>query len=326
MSESNDYDPGPWRGHDFGAARKTYDNHVGRSYVDATASGKTKQDLIPDSISSQTSAQLIIVCDVTGSMGDWPATIFSKLPYLDIEGKEYLGKDLEFCFAATGDAYTDTYPVQVRPFSSGLQSKDRLKELIIEGHGGGQMMETYEQVALYMRDKATMPNAIRKPILIFIGDEATYDFVNEDQAEKLIDIKLSKRLTTKELFRQLRETYSVYHIHKPYESSGRGDGMDANNRQIYAKWAELVGEDHIAILPQADRVVDVIFGILAQETDRVGYFRGEIEGRQRPDQVKAVYKSLLTIHELPPDAGKKPLGHSIMRGMTDGKPVKKLTP
>jgi hypothetical protein len=30
-------------------------------------------------------------------MGDWPATMFSKLPYLENEGKEYLGEDFEIC-------------------------------------------------------------------------------------------------------------------------------------------------------------------------------------------------------------------------------------
>ena len=30
MSESGDYSPGVWAGHDFSSARRTYDSHVGR--------------------------------------------------------------------------------------------------------------------------------------------------------------------------------------------------------------------------------------------------------------------------------------------------------
>ena len=79
-----------------------------------------------------------------------------------------------------------------------------------------------------------------------------------------------------------------------------------------------MGEDHVVELPDAKRVVDVIFGILARETGRIEYFREEIEGRQDPDQVKTVYKSLATIHKLP--AAGKPVdrGNSILK-LPEGK-------
>ena len=32
MSESGDYSPGVWAGHDFASARRTYDASAGRSY------------------------------------------------------------------------------------------------------------------------------------------------------------------------------------------------------------------------------------------------------------------------------------------------------
>lgn len=309
MVETSDYDPGPWRGHDFKSARKRYDAHVGRSYTDAVSKGKDLSSVLEESLTTNSPAPLIIVCDVTGSMGEWPAVIFSKLPYLEIEGQEYLGKDMEIAFLAVGDAYCDDYPLQARSFTKGTDLKKRLEELIIEGRGGGQTTESYELAALYCARNVSMPNAIT-PICIFIGDEQPYDFVDKAQAKNIGGINLQERLTAKEIFSELKNKFVVYLVRKPYEDSGRNAMSDVDLR-IHRSWAELLGDDHISDLPEAGRVVDVIFGILAEETGRVGYFKKEIEGRQTPDQVKTVYKSLGTIHKLP-SADSKKRGHSVM--------------
>lgn len=323
MVETSDYNPGPWRGHDFKSARKRYDAHVGRSYTDAVDSGKGLSDILEKSLSTDSHAPLVIICDVTGSMGEWPAVIFSKLPYLEIEGQEYLGKDMEISFLAVGDAYCDNYPLQARPFTKGTDLKKRLEELIIEGKGGGQTTESYELAALYCARNVSMAKAII-PICIFIGDEQPYNFVDKAHAKNIVGINLQQRLTTKEIFDELKNKFAVYLIRKPYENSGI-NAMSGTDMRIHRFWAELVGEDHISDLPEAGRVVDVIFGILAKETGRIGYFKNEIEGRQTPDQVKTVYKSLETIHKLPSGDSKKRAGHSVMhRKSGDGGKLKPL--
>jgi hypothetical protein len=317
MSESGDYNPGVWKGHDFASARKSYDAYVGRSYDAAVTAGKATKDLICENCKTDSSAPLVIVVDETGSMGDWPATIFSKLPYLENEGKEYLGDDFEICFMAIGDAYCDEkYPLQVRPFAKGLELKDRLKELVIEGGGGGQTTETYELAALFASEKIKMPKAV-KPIMIFIGDEQCYDSIGRDHAEKFMGIKLEKSLSTDQVFKKLKEKFSVYLIRKPYGSSS-GNSLSVEDKRITDHWAGLVGDDHIANLPEANRVVDVIFGILAKEANRIPYFEHEIEDRQNEDQIKAVYKSLATIHKIADrDDGKKHTGKSVIKRSPD---------
>lgn len=321
MSESGDYNPGVWSGHDFASARRSYDAYVGRSYDAAVSAGKGSKDLIASDVSTKSTAPLIIVIDETGSMGDWPATIFSKLPYLENEGKEYLGEDFEICFMAIGDAHVrdEKYPLQVRPFAKGLDLKKRLGELVIEGNGGGQGSETYELAALFAAEKVEIPNAI-KPIIIFIGDEKPYDTIDKEYADQYCGIKIDKTLTTEAVFKKLQHKYSVYFIHKSYGSgSGSSNNYSADDRTTYRKWEKLVGDDHIAVLPAADRVVDVIFGILAKETGRIAYFEEELEDRQLKDKdgkskVDLVYKSLVTIHKIPAkvrsDGGS---GKSVMR-------------
>jgi hypothetical protein len=317
MSETADYSPGDWKGYDFDAARKTYDKHVGRSYSDATAANKRVADLVPEVIKTESKAPLTILVDVTGSMGDWPAVMFSKLPYMDNECKEYLGEDFELSFAAVGDAHSDQYPIQIRPFSKGRDMEKELKELVIEGGGGGQCSESYELTALYYARNVEMPNA-KRPIMIIIGDEGFYDHITQAHA-KMAHVKLaSKDITTEDVFKELKEIYSIYLIRKPYSS---GD-----DKYIQKKWEDLIGKEHIALLPSADRVVDVIFGILAQEKNKVEYFKKEIEERQRPDQVDTVYKSLKTIHAIAAPVDDDGSGKSIMHTNMKGTKTKRLLP
>ena len=69
MSESGDYSPGVWAGHDFSSARRAYDAHAGRSYSDAVTAKKVTKDLIAENVTTNSTAPVIIVTDQTGSMG-----------------------------------------------------------------------------------------------------------------------------------------------------------------------------------------------------------------------------------------------------------------
>lgn len=318
MVESADYTPAPdWTGHNFTRARASFDAHAGRSYADATRAGKTARDLAPAEISTDSTCPLVILTDETGSMGSWPATIFSKLPYLEHEAMtEYLGQDVEISFGAIGDAFSDNFPLQARPFTRGAKLKTSLEELVIESNGGGQVHESYELIALYYARNVAMPKAIR-PVLIMTGDEMPYDFIDPDKAMTYAGIKIEGRMSAEDIFAELQEKYEVFMILKPYNTDAGDD--DRTNRDVYRRWANLLGADHVAPLPDPHRVVDVIFGILAKVSGRIDYFRKEIEGRQKPAQVQAAYRSLKTIHALPPGTKAKPSGQSTMRRDPGGK-------
>jgi len=202
MSEAGDYDPGDWGGHDFKSAARSYDKVISRSYDDAVAAGKDLKDVLPESLETQSTCPLIIVTDETGSMGEWPKVMFSKLPYLAHEAKnEYLGEDCEICFAAFGDAHcNENYPLQAQPFTKANKKlKEVLEKLVIEGGGGGQTMETSELAALYFAHNVSMPKA-KKPIIIFISDEQPYDEISADMAEKFTYGRAKKKFTDKQVF------------------------------------------------------------------------------------------------------------------------------
>lgn len=311
MSESGDYEPAAhWRGYDFASARAAYDSVIDRSYDDAVASNVSVDDCVPEDIETDAEAPLVIACDETGSMGSWPATIFSKLPYLEHEGKEYLGEGMRISFAGIGDVFSDKYPLQVKSFVDGAKMKETLEKLIIEGGGGGSSEESYDMAALYYARHCKMPGAIRKPIFIFIGDEGVYNFVDGSHAKTWARTDVENRLDPAKVFEELKQKFSVYIVRKPYCCDSNNPNED--EKRIQRQWVKLLGEDHVVSLPDPNRVVDVIFGILAKETDRVDYFEDELKERQGKDKdgdkkISIVLKSLHSIHKVSKDPSLKKL-------------------
>lgn len=306
MSEGADYERSDsWvPKHDFRAERRKFEDRATMARVEEEKKPKSrKKDLWVPNITTSSTRPLIVIPDVTGSMGKWPAVMFGKFPYLYHEAKTvYLGEDVEICWIAVGDAYVDKYPLQVRPFAGERgEIASRLDELFIEAGGGGNGGESYELAALYLLNNCMTPNVgSAKPIVIFIADEQPFDVIPVDHA-KIAGVPSETRLLTTKVFEELKKRFSVYLIRKPFGASSE-HGMDDANRTIYGAWAKLLGSDHIVSLPDPERVVDVMFGILATEVDKEEEFRKEIEGRQRPDQVQPVYRALETIHRrLKPD-------------------------
>lgn len=301
MSESGEnYDPGPWTGYDFKSARKAYDPDVtaGRGYSGSYAPGASKKaisaDVLPKSIKTDSTSPLVILVDGTGSMGEDPETIFEKLPLLDDGVKDYLGDDCEISYAMIGDVTDSTPPLQVRPFGRGKQMVESLNKLVIGKGGGSNLQESYELAALYYARNAEMPKAT-KPVLIFICDEGVYPNVDVKWAKDYANVELKEEMTSKELFAELKRKYSVYCIRKHYGGQIEGDKMTGDNLKIQRQWVSLLGEDRIAILTEARRVVDVILGLLAIETGKEDFFEKEIKERQTPDQVKTVMKTMVTV-------------------------------
>lgn len=325
MSEmGGSYDPGPWGGWDFKSARKAHKKKsvsAGRGYgASASVGGKktVKDDVVPPNVSTDSPNPLVIVTDGTGSMGHFPETIFKKLPFLDRHGVDDYLPEAQISFAMIGDAAVDDYPLQVQPFGRGKNLEEALNNLIIEGGGGGNVVESYELAAGYYLNNCEIPKAI-KPVMIFIGDEGYYANWTKERAKKFSKVNIEKAVPTKKLFKELSKKFSVYCIMKPYHAIS-GDTMDSTTQQIYDDWIKLLGADRVAILSQPERVVDVILGLLAHEVNMSAEFTKELEWRQDSDQVKTVKAAMVTIGKPSKKAkkGKKAkTGLSIMKRPDD---------
>jgi hypothetical protein len=314
MSEmGGSYDPGPWRGWNYNSARKAHtklNSNAGRGYGGSTSSAKKSvpNNLVPDSLTTNAKSPLVVVVDGTGSMGKFPETIFKKLPLLDDSAKDYLD-DCEISYSMIGDAGSDRYPLQVQPFGKGKKMVESLNKLIIEGNGGGNQQESYDLAALYYARNVKMPKA-NKPILIFVCDEGVYPNVNKSWAKSYAKVELAEKLSRKQLFEELQTKFSVYVIRKHYQNGMSNDKMTGTNLKIHKQWEGLVGSDRMAILNDPQRVVDVILGLLAHETEKVDFFKKELEWRQTPAQVKTVYKSMVSVGK---KTSAEPTGKSIIK-------------
>lgn len=296
MSEGYNYESTSYRPtHNFTRARRAAVDHSRRSYAKAKERKVEDYDLLPETLLTRAKFAVMLVCDQTGSMLTWPATFRSKAPYVSHEIRtEYLDPDSDISVMAFGDARNhERFPVQAREFTRGEAAlTEKLKELVYVKQGGGSAHETSELVALYICRNVRTPNVVMKPLVIFITDEMPYDSVTPKMAKKAARVKIDQTILTNAIFSELRRKCEVYVILKTYQQ--------ANKRQeIFNRWAELVGEDHIAVMPDAPRIeercVDVTFGILGHYSNKVAYFRSEIEERQTPQQVAVVYEALRPI-------------------------------
>lgn len=322
--EGSDYPTASYSSDSFEERRRTYDETASRSYEVARSKGVEAADLLPDSITTDVRAPVLIGLDMSTSTEGWPSTFCSKSPYVDHETKCYLGDSYAIGYGAFGDAYNnEDYPVQCRPLGKGEEISQRISELIPERGGGPGIQESAELWALYVDRNVKTPKAIR-PILIFNTDEMCYPTIYPEQAKKWAKVDLQQPLSTKTLFESLLSKWSVYVILKPRKK--KDGSIDAeSNREILRFWQGLVGADHVIVLDDCNRVVDVYFGILGQETGKVEYFYEELHDRQGKDvdgaeKIRTVTLALDTLHRRADSVAahqSRPAGRGDHNGLPD---------
>lgn len=207
-----------------------------------------------DSAEHPQSNAVIVLFDVTGSMGGIPRTLQKKLPQLlgILLRKNYL-PDPQILFGAVGDATCDTLPLQVGQFESDNRMDQNLENLVLEGGGGGQRTESYE-LGLYFAARHTDIDCWnkrgKKGYLFLIGDEMAYPEVNRNEVAGIIRDGLETNIPVQEIVREAQERYHVFYI-LPRGASYGGD------KQILGFWRKLFGE-HVLELEDADTVSELI--------------------------------------------------------------------
>ena len=305
--------PGAYK---YGSARRAY---MDRDASAAAAKGPRTYGLgsRPNStlvgtrgkdISSDSEHPIILATDVTGSMSHWPGEIFDRLPLLYQTLANYQ-TDLEVSFAAIGDAYSDSYPLQVSAFGKGPTLDDYLKALYPEGGGGGQTKESYDLFAYFMLHHCATPKAT-SPFLIIFGDEGFYEEVNPDQVAHYIGDTLQDTISTADVWKGLLQRFDLYLLHKEYGGS---------DKFIVDQWADAIGRQRIVPLPSAERAVDIAMGLIARKWGKLGDFSVNISARHDSKTVDTVMKSL---RYLPPASTK---GSSTTLKGKSGKKSEPLT-
>ena len=102
---------------------------------------------------------IVVVLDVTGTMGNVVHAIHASLKNLYglLLTRGYV-RDPQILFAAVGDSsirggrMCDEVPLQVAQFESDLRATLQLESMVIEGGGGGQKHESYQNAAYFLAE------------------------------------------------------------------------------------------------------------------------------------------------------------------------------
>jgi hypothetical protein len=155
---------------------------------------------------------------------------------------------------AIGDATCDRAPLQVTQFEADLRIVEQLRQLWLEGGGGGNDGESYCLAHAFAGLK-TVHDARerrgRKGFLFTIGDEPVLDGVDQWALGQVLGIDAQRGLSGREAVRFASEAYEVFHIIV--------DGSYAahNMRRVRASWEAILPE-RVLYLPDPSRLAETI--------------------------------------------------------------------
>jgi hypothetical protein len=228
-------------------------------------------------VSTKSRNPLVIAVDVTGSMANWPAEIFDRLPLLYNTLSQYR-EDLAVCFAAIGDAAVDRWPLQVTPFGTGFDLEQLLGSLYGEG-GGGDAPESYGLFAQWLNTHVTVPDLDEPPFLIVFGDVTMHEEVPKGQIAEYLGDTVPRDVDAIGAWQKVAKTWNTWFLRRP---TGRaGDVVDQ-------QWGRAIGEQKILHIQDEQRAVDYAMGLVARAWGRFSDFQDNMRARQSEDKVASV--------------------------------------
>ncbi len=298
----------------MGAGGYSYERHDRSTKTRAKAgrqetfkSKETPSDMSPhglkfrearDSEEHPNSKGVLIGMDVTGSMGDIPATLAQKtLPEL-MKVIHPILPDVQLCFGAIGDAYSDRSPLQIGQFESSDELFDQwLTKVHLEGRGGGWGQESYELAFLLAARHVAMDCLEKrgeKGYFFITGDEESYPQVSRRQVQEIFGYDLGADIPLEDI---VAEVATKFHPFFLVPDEGR-----FNHGGVGNFWKKLLG-DHVITMVTPDDTAHVMAAIIAategvvRTTEELGDFlnQHDCSGRQRDQVIRAVEPYAATI-------------------------------
>lgn len=223
-----------------------------------------------DSDEHPESLPIAIIFDVTGSMGGIPKVLQSKLAKLmDVVIAKADIKDPQILVGAVGDSTCDRYPFQVGQFESDNRFDEQLRNIILEGGGGGQVMESYGlayRFAAYHTVTDSFVKRGKKGYFFTMGDERFWPTVTSEDVQRIFGVQAEDDETVEDLLAKVQERWEVFHLFAM-------DGSYPDRTDIHDAWRKLLGERFIKV-EDSSLVCEVIAGLIhmletAYDVDRV---------------------------------------------------------
>jgi hypothetical protein len=209
-----------------------------------------------DSATHSKSLSIAMALDVTGSMGEIPVLMATKLlPQFMKILLDVKVPDPQVLFLAVGDAHCDRAPLQVGQFESTAELIDQwLTWSYLEG-GGGDFPETYELALYFLATHTAMDcweKRRKRGYLFMTGDATPFPTLSRHIVESVIGDRLDDDLSVEEVVAKLQETFIPFFVIPDQE----------RRRDCERRWRDLLG-DHVLCMDAPEDVCAVTAGALA---------------------------------------------------------------
>jgi len=210
-----------------------------------------------DSPDNPNSTPIIIALDVTGSMGTIPDYMVREgLPafFNHIYDRKPV-TDPHVMFMGIGDVVCDRAPLQVSQFEADIRIAEQLKDLFLEGGGGGNNCESYTLpwyfAALHTSTDANEKHG-RKGYLFTVGDEEVPEILTAQEIERVMGVKPQIDYTAAQLLDLVSRNYHVFHV-----VVEQGSHYRTRPDQVRSSWQNVLGQ-HVLMLSDYTKLSEVV--------------------------------------------------------------------
>lgn len=253
---------GRWTEDDW-ISYQTTNNVAQKTTAQVFSSTSLKKSLSPlnsiresvDSDDNPNSTPIILSIDVTGSMGHLADAIVRH--GLNTLCKEIYSRkpvtDPHVLIAAVGDLYTDSTPFQITQFEADIRIADQLKDIYLEGGGGGNGSESYALTWWFAANRTKCDSFAKrgkKGYIFTVGDDGPTPELTESQLKAIFgnDV-LVKPSSMKDLLTQVSREWEVFHLLLTEGTT--------HSPRVHEAWKELLGERAL-ILTDHSKLAEVI--------------------------------------------------------------------
>ena len=223
-----------------------------------------------DSVNHPQSTPVSVFFDETGSMDVVPQLLAKKLTLLPevLENKAYI-TDPQIMFGAVGDATycRDFVPLQIGQWESDVSMDVQLRNIVLEGEGGGYGQESYELVFYMMARHTDMDcwnKRGQKGYLILILDEKAYPYVKAEKVRELVGDTLRQDIRFEDIVAEVQQRFNVFCI-IPHGTTGanRHDVRDYWERQLGGKQFVFSLEDPAAVCETIAMLIGLVEDVVS---------------------------------------------------------------
>ena len=214
-----------------------------------------------DSAANPLSTPIQIYGDVTGSMGAIAERLIRR--ELDTVMQEIHRRkpvtDPHILVGATGDAFSDRGPLQMTQFEADVRLADQLKDIWLEGNGGGNEGESYllaHYAAAMKVSTDSFEKRGRKGFLFTIGDEPAHRKLTKEQIKAVFGIDSERDLTAEDCLAMAARSTEVFHV--VLKNVGYASGRLS---RVLDTWKSLLGE-RVLVLDDETKVAETIVSTL----------------------------------------------------------------